>query len=327
MSNYEEVVRTLHGSHLYGLNTEESDKDYKGIFIPTNKREIMFGCSPKHIRNSTGNDASKNSSSDVDIELFSIYTFFEMCQKGEMIAIDMLHTPDNCITFLNNDLKHIWSKIRDNRSKFYSKDMKAYLGYIRKQTAKYGLKGTRMGVLEEILSLLKPYFSNPLNVRHQRILELKGFLPENDYCRWYTKQTESGNQVFYEVLGKSYQSTAKTIEMYNSLGNVWENYGERSRQAKNNKGVDWKAVSHAFRASLQLIEIYETGDIFFPLKEKKLLLDIKLGKLDFVSEVSPLLSSFVDKAEALSLQCEYPAKPDDRWWKDFVYDIYLQYSR
>ena len=36
------MVKMVFGSHLYGLDTENSDKDYCGIFVPTAK-EIILG--------------------------------------------------------------------------------------------------------------------------------------------------------------------------------------------------------------------------------------------------------------------------------------------
>ena len=53
------VFKCIFGSHLYGLNTEDSDKDFKGIFIPSFE-DIVLG-SNEVISVKTGNDKSKNS--------------------------------------------------------------------------------------------------------------------------------------------------------------------------------------------------------------------------------------------------------------------------
>lgn len=153
---------------------------------------------------------------------------------------------------------------------------------------------------------------------------LKGVLLENEYCRWYTKETPAGPQTFYEVLGKSYQDKSSAFAMYESLQQVYDKYGERSRQSKNNEGIDWKAVSHAARAALQLKEIYTTGDLVFPLREKDLLLGIKLGKMDFVSEVSPLLDKLTQEVEELSKKSSYPKTPDRVWWEDYLVQVYQE---
>ena len=60
------------GSHLYGTNTSKSDLDYKGVFIPS-KKEVFLNEIEHTINYSSGNNESKNSSDDLDIELYSIH--------------------------------------------------------------------------------------------------------------------------------------------------------------------------------------------------------------------------------------------------------------
>ncbi len=55
-----------------------------------------------------------------------------------------------------------------------------------------------------------------------------------------------------------------------------------------NRNIDWKAVSHALRAAIQVKEILTQNKITFPLKEAPFLLQVKDGKLDYVSEVAPV---------------------------------------
>lgn len=71
---YKTLVEMEFGSHLYGLNTDNSDKDYKGIFIPTAK-EILLGTAPKVIDTSTGDKSSKNTKDDIDRHLYSLKKF------------------------------------------------------------------------------------------------------------------------------------------------------------------------------------------------------------------------------------------------------------
>src|SRR6056297_3686368 len=77
------------GSSLYGTNSENSDIDYKGIFLP-NKRELLLGKKMKSYTYSSGNDKGKNTKNDVDIQLWSLHYFIELLSKGETGAIDLL---------------------------------------------------------------------------------------------------------------------------------------------------------------------------------------------------------------------------------------------
>lgn len=82
------IMKCLFGSHLYLLNTPNSDKDYKGIYLPE-KRELLLGNYAKQISQSTGDDKSKNTKDDVDVEIFSLPYFIELACKGETVALDI----------------------------------------------------------------------------------------------------------------------------------------------------------------------------------------------------------------------------------------------
>ena len=91
-----DAVKILFGSHLYGTNTPDSDRDYKGVFLPT-RREVLLGEIPKNITESTGNRYSKNGAGDVDTEMFSLHQFIKLAIDGQTVAFDMLHAPSEFI--------------------------------------------------------------------------------------------------------------------------------------------------------------------------------------------------------------------------------------
>ena len=83
---------------------------------------------------------------------------------------------------------------------------------------------------------------------------------------------------------------------------------------------DWKAIHHAIRAGYQLKSIYENGDFSYPLPQTKLLMKIKNGELDWMSETQPLLESLIDEVMMLSSKSRFPENLDTKFW----YDIVLQ---
>jgi len=66
-------MKTVFGSHLYGLNTKNSDRDIKGIYLPT-LNELLLGNYKPYI-NLDSNKKGKNDSSDVDEEYIALPTF------------------------------------------------------------------------------------------------------------------------------------------------------------------------------------------------------------------------------------------------------------
>lgn len=143
------LCNARHGSHLYGLNTENSDVDYKGIFLPSFE-EMVVGNASHEIRDSTGPKNGKNSAGDVDTVFYSLQKFIKMACDGETIAIDLLHVNDENLL----ESSPAWDAIVANRSKFYTKNMKAFLGYCRKQAAKHSTSAEKLKDLEDILFVI-----------------------------------------------------------------------------------------------------------------------------------------------------------------------------
>lgn len=319
IDKYEKLFQCTHGSHLYGLNTENSDVDFKGVFMPK-MDELLLGKSPKHFNDSTGRPFEKNVAGDIDSTWYSLPEFIKLCSKGEMIAMDMLHATEEWTHFSSPE----WRFIQRNRWRFYTKNMKAFLGYARKQASKYGIRGSRMASLEEVCHVVANYLILPMGQSAPKLCQIADELPLNDHCRFITAETKQGEeQEFYEVLGSKFQLTMPLAGFVSSVTAKWESYGARAKAAKENKGVDWKAVSHAIRAGFQLKEIYEDGAITYPLKERDLILDIKLGKKDFLTEVQPLLEQLLDEVEALASESRLPEKVNDSFWDGWLIDVYM----
>lgn len=326
------------GSKLYGTSTPNSDTDFKSVFIPT-AQEIILGCK-EHFTSNTGNSEAKNTAIDVDHEYFSLKNFIELATKGETIAIDMIHTPDSLNIVGKNE---IWDFIRNNRQKFYTTNMKAYLGYVKKQAHKYGIKGSRLSALRmvkdwvETLPETKPHvpdFSQNPNRRVKNIVMVDGEfhqetkLGEFLYTAPIIKEhafidTVNGN-VYYKILSSAFQETLTVINFKKSITKMWESYGERARLAELNEGIDWKSLHHAVRGGLQLIEIYKTGDLIYPLKDADLLLKIKNGTLSY-KEVAEILDTCVEEVENSSKLASLngmPEKVDSNFWNEFIFDVY-----
>lgn len=325
------VAKVLFGSHLYGTSTPESDLDYKSIFVP-HARDLIVGNAPNHFSRNTNDTAKKNTSDDVDHELYSLKYFFQLASSGETVALDILHAPDHMV---ETELPAVWKFIKDNRARFYTTDMKAYLGYVRKQAAKYGVKGSRLADLRKVLDVIEPipewkYADRPeqkgVNDRW-RVSDFADKLPLGEFLEWTTfVDNKSGIQEFYNVLGRKFQKTITIKEMKHSLNKLWEEYGERARKAEANEGIDWKALSHALRAGLQLQEIYNTGDLIMPLQHAKLIKTIKQGVLPF-KEVQELLEQTVNDVELLAFQAEkngMPKEVDMSFWNKFTEQVYLE---
>lgn len=326
------VMKCIHGSHLYGCSTPDSDTDYKGIFIP-DMDDVLLGRAPKHINSSTGNDQSRNSNGDVDDTLYSLTTFIDMCCSGETIAIDMIHIDRENPNLLHRDSDLVWQFIRQHRAKFYTSNMKAFLGYVRKQAAKYGVKGSRLDAIQMCLDFLHGMaltYGNGVKVKlgdrgYNDIIQrdIASVYPE--YVKvldGFWKKDKWIDKTVLEVCGSKFDLSCPLTSLEESLQKQYDSYGHRAKLAKENQGIDWKAIHHAFRAALQLKEIYETGDLVYPLKDADFLLKVKRGEFDFTTEVEPRLDHLITQVEKLADESGLPRKVDREFWDNFILSVY-----
>ena len=310
--NYIFICR--HGSHLYGMENENSDLDIKGVYLPS-EEEMLIGNSKSEYTWSSGSAVGKNGSEDIDMQFFSLPRFVEMLISGDTIAIDMIHcNKDNAVL-----LTSAWLDLSIRRSMFYSKNMKAFTGYIKKQVHRYGVRGSRIEAMESVVSLLKPYGD-------ERLVDV-GIFSEwfESGLRGQYKDSfsyaEKGGIDYYVVCGSKYSGMTRCNEIVNSLMKKLEGYGDRAKKAKENNGVDWKAVSHAFRCAYQLEEIYSTGDLVYPLKDASYLKDIKSGNFEFFGVVDVALDELVDRVTDLALNSDMDDQVDSKKAWDLCINI------
>lgn len=320
------------GSVLYGtdvnindLNEKEklesdkylSDKDYKGVFIPT-KEQMYNNKIPNSVRfNSKKDYGRKNNPDDVDCELYSIQYFLKMALDGDTAAMDLLHCPDELLLKTSD----IWKNMVSNRSKFYTKNLKTLVDYARGQAAKYGVKGSRLSDAKIVLDFLNQFDpeTNP------KMNEVWDKLPIGRNMNKLSSDPKTGIRM-YEVCNRKYPETSRVCYCRNNIQKFYDEYGERAKKAANNEGVDWKAISHAVRAGSQLKEIIKNGTITFPLVDREFIKNVKLGRYAYYC-VAIYLDCMLDELEDLNNKSSLPMEPDYKFWNDFLISTIDEYIK
>ena len=320
--NHKPIFKTIFGSQLYGTATPESDSDFKGVFVP-DVDSLLLQQAPKCLHENTkqGN-AGKNTKDDVDFESYSLHYFLEMDCKGETATIDMLHAPmEYWITY---DIH--WLYLHNSRSMFYTKNMSAFLGYCKTQAAKYGVKGSRMAAAGEAIKFLhSEIFLRGFSAPITKISDVWDKLPEGEHLIKSTTETPNKNQDSrcWEVCNRKIMGDTKLPYALEMMKKFYDSYGERAKMAEENKGIDWKAISHAFRAGLQLKEIYETGDLVFPLRDAEFLMNLKMGVPHYKDDrVGEALEQLIAEVEQLAAASKYPEKVDRTYWDKYLLEVY-----
>lgn len=85
------LIKTLHGSHLYGLSTPESDVDYYEVYRFLNQRYR-----PKKL-------AQQNISDNIDSFRVERDRFHNFCIKGVPQAIEVLYAPEDAIIYADEE--------------------------------------------------------------------------------------------------------------------------------------------------------------------------------------------------------------------------------
>lgn len=145
-------------------------------------------------------------------------------------------------------------------------------------------------------------------------------LPDLEYTKKYKNES---NINVYEVHGKQFLETISVENFKKWLIVNIDKYGERIHKSSDLGNIDNKSLSHSFRAGLQLKEIYETGDLKFPLKDAEFIKNIKYGKYHYFNdEIDKKLEKLVDNIEELSYNSKYPDKADKEYWDNFIIGSY-----
>jgi hypothetical protein len=280
---------------------------------------MLTGDVPKSIIKNTKSLSSdkKNSKEDIDCEYYSLQYFIKLACEGQTVALDMLHANEENILITSS----IWKDLQRRRKEFYTTNLNAFVGYARKQAAKYGIKGSRMETIKRVIDFLNDYSEQPIKLEY-----IWDLLPYDSEHIHFLDDPKNSLIKLYQVCGKKFQSTVTTEHVRNILKKYYEEYGHRAELAKSNQGIDWKSVSHALRACYQLLEIYETGDLKYPLKEAEFLKGVKLGKYDYKITIGPLLEHMMSEIEWLASNVvDYPNKIDFKYWNNWVYKTLISY--
>lgn len=318
------ILEMKFGSHLYGTNTENSDVDYKGIYIPDSK-DIIMGTYKKTINITRSKEhGERNTKNDIDIEYFSLDRFLELLTQGQTVALDILFgfNREDCKDEESFDLIR---KIYIYRNRILSKNVNAFLGYAKAQAAKYGIKGSRLEALTKTMELLNTFKDHDkLLMYEESIIELV----KNQASLISLEKTQLIDLVVINnikhlvVCNRKLALNQKVKTVKDIIAKILAEYGSRARMANIEGGIDWKALSHAVRVNSEALELLRHSFITFPRPDKQLLLDIKLGKLPY-EEVAILIEEGLEQVVIASNNSDLRETPDIDWAKNLIYEVYL----
>lgn len=320
------IVRIKFGSHLYGTSTPASDIDFKSVFVPS-ARDILLGRGKDSISHQRPKaEGEKNVAGEIDEEAYSLRRYLGLAAEGQTVALDVLFAPPWSMPV---PARGEWMEIERNRHRLVTRKSAAFLGYCRTQANKYGIKGSRVAAARQALVILIEGFDRlgstaklgelaPIieaasaSNEHMMVLDIEGATDISGIKRTVRH---------WEVCNRKMPFTQTIKSAHEVIRRIVDEYGHRARQAENNQGVDWKALSHAVRVGRQAIELLETGVVTFPRPEAAHLVAIKTGQLTY-QPVAEEIENLLAEVETAAARSTLPESADTDWIDDFIADVH-----
>jgi len=310
--NIKIIYTTMSGSKLYGTDNENSDTDYKGIFIPS-VEDVLLKRDKSSIDLSTNKTNVKNSKEDVDITLHSIHNYFNQLSKSETGAVDVLFSMFRKDTIIYETPES--KLIKDNYKLFLNKNMKSFIGYALGQTKKFGIKGARYNELDSFVKWLNSIDKDKSIKLENLFDDVKNYIKENNtkYIK-FVKAQGSNNEIwdYVSILGKLFHGNV-TLEYFTTrINQLYNQFGNRTKTiASTDSKTDFKALSHAYRVAYEVEELLETNFIKFPLNNKEFIKSIKEGKQSY-EDVVELIQQILENVDVLLLRSKLPEEADKK---------------
>jgi hypothetical protein len=306
------------GSRMYGTFDENSDWDWKRIILPP-LEDLLIGVPIKNKFFSSSADTVKNTSDDTDTELVPIQTFASDVLDGQTYALEILfavlrETPMD-LAYAHPEFRTFCRTLYE---RFLTSNINAMVGYAYHQAELYSDKGNRL----EKLHLFNDMLTNVLTTFPLAPTEKLGRIMHDASNYWVqfvdkmfyltNSQNPDGTvQECFSLLEKLYPENITIAEAQTRVQSHIKKYGRRANQAMDNKGKDWKAISHAVRVVFEALDVLEHKWIVLPFTPDRadLLKQIKYGNVEW-EVVQELLVSNIDKITEMQLVSTLPQKTD-----------------
>jgi len=326
-NNFKLISKFITGSRLYGTNTESSDTDIRGVFIPS--EEYFYGLL---------NHVEQIQDDEVDTEFCEIRKFLRLCIANKPNFIEYLFIPDKFI--LHKTIE--WDNIVLNRHHIISKKCKdSFFGYANSQLKRikrhrgwllhppkkqpvrsdYGLPENKSLIPKDQIGAFNTLMASYLKQigKHHK---LAADLEEMEETVSYISTVQNLVNIDYNAVSKIMSISDNMIEALgrekaysNSIAH-WNSYqkwkkNRNSDRAKLEKkfGYDTKHASHLVRLITQSKELLITGEIKFPRPDADFLMSIKNGSMTY-DELLEFIAGFEETIDKIADDSSLPLKPN-----------------
>lgn len=292
------------GSHLYGLNTPESDIDYLSIFLPRSE-DLLSLQKCEYVDNSTKNSSEnrRNTNEDIDDHQYSLQRYLHLVLSGNPNLTEVLFAPKNVVivederfTFLKNNYDKLIS------SNVYN----SFVGFSYSQRKKLEYKSKRFGQLAKSIYYLESVFTK------DQLQDSKLQLGEK-VAEWLNINLNEykGDKNNIEHFNKGLP--LKTI--YTKIVSEYERYGWRVHTKEFEKlGYDGKFAYHTIRLLYEGEQLLLNGKIEYPIEGqvKDDIFAIRKGEVP-INDFYTLCTMYEDRCRLALEKSKLPKNPKRDW--------------
>lgn len=299
------LFECISGSKAYGLNTEKSDTDIRGVFYMPKKDFYGLNYVPQ-ISNETN-----------DIVYYELGRFIELLSKNNPNILEMLATPKHCILYKNELMNKI--KIADFLS-LLTKD--TFVGYALSQIKK--AKGLNKKMFHPMDLERKTVLDFCYVVENGITLDLQDWLVANNLKQQNCGLSKLNHlkdtyNLFYDLKEDVYNGICNSEESNevtlssipkNSISSIllyfnkdaystyckkyseyWEWVSKRNidrfqSNKMHGKGYDAKNMMHTIRLLQIALKIFKNKELIIEVDNRTELLEIKSGKYSYEEVVN-----------------------------------------
>lgn len=293
------ILEIVHGSHLYGTSTPESDEDFVGVFLPPadyvfglkSVEEVDLGFKDK-------GDDGKNTAAAVDRKLYEFRKFLRLCLDNNPNILEVLFVNDENIIHVDDRFGKALLEMKEIMPS--KRCIPKFIGYANAQKHKMVIKqdhfnelmsGYRiLEITEDKLTMGQLYDRMDKSSDYKNLFLKKGgglHIHVGDIC------FEPGVYV-----KKARRRMKERLDKVTNRVNLFTKYG-----------FDTKFASHLIRLLYEGIELLETGKLEFPLKKAPMLRAIRDGEMK-MHEVLQLADDIQSDIENLKVKSDLRDKPE-----------------
>lgn len=299
------IFETIHGSRAYGLATDASDTDLRGVFVPSPIAFTGFVAAPDQRE------------PDREHVLYEIRKFFRLAAVCNPTVIEVLFTDAGDHVAVTPEGRQLLGQRR------------AFLSRLAGDSfGKYGL-----AQLHRIRTHRRWLLSPPDRKPERRDFGLpeRSTIPRNE--QGAVEAMIRDGRLAEAELPSSFLELLDRERRYRGMLREWQQYQEwtRSRnpvraELERQYGYDTKHAMHLIRLLRMAVEIISTGEVLVRRPDASELLDVRRGALTF--------DALLEQAEALGSRLKavtdsspLPSRPDEARLNRLCADLVAQVHR